>query len=296
MNKDIKLLQKLFSLRQHPLKNVLREYLKENYDKIIETESYLCAIGDIPIGLVAHLDTVFQDPPKTIYYNKKNNVLRGKKGLGADDRAGVFAILKVIEVGYRPTVIFTTDEEIGCLGASALVRDFEIPFTALNFIIELDRRGTNDCVFYECDNKDFSEYIESFGFVINIGSFSDISVICPSWGIAGVNLSVGYYNEHTHKEYLNLNELYITIDKVINILTQDEIPVFDYIPSPYSVGWWMHNFNSETFCYHCFREYNEHELIAIKDEKGETNYLCVDCFIKYTESNKSLSDFLETDF
>ena len=36
-----------------------------------------------------------------------------------------------------------------------------------------------------------------------------------------MNLSAGYYNEHTKQEYINLNDLQNTIDKVIEIL-EDE--------------------------------------------------------------------------
>lgn len=49
--------------------------------------------------------------------------------LGSDDRAGVYAIIQIIEAGYKPHVIFTTDEEIGAVGAQKLIEDFpECPF------------------------------------------------------------------------------------------------------------------------------------------------------------------------
>ena len=34
----------------------------------------------------------------------------------------------------------------------------------LKYIIELDRRGSDDCVFYQCDNHEFDAYVEKFGF------------------------------------------------------------------------------------------------------------------------------------
>ena len=34
-------------------------------------------------------------------------------------------------------------------------------------MIELDRRGKNDCVFYDCYCPDFIEYVEQFGFEEN---------------------------------------------------------------------------------------------------------------------------------
>ena len=71
-------------------------------------------------------------------------------------------------------------------------------------MIELDRSGANDCVFYKCDNPDFTKYIEGYGFITDTGSFTDISVICPIIKTAGVNLSVGYWNEHSKTEMIDL--------------------------------------------------------------------------------------------
>ena len=73
-------------------------------------------------------------------------------------------------------------------------------------IFQLDRRGSDECVFYDCDNPDFIKYVESFGFKEAYGSFSDISIIAPAWGVAAANLSVGYYLEHSNAEYLKCRE------------------------------------------------------------------------------------------
>ena len=95
----------------------------------------------------------------------------------------------------------------------------------------MDRQGYNDCVFYDCDNPDFVTYIENFGFKFDLGSFTDISFICPDWKIAGVNLSIGYYREHSLAEILFVQDLYDTISKVeLMLLDRQEAPSFKYIP------------------------------------------------------------------
>lgn len=73
----------------------------------------------------------------------------------------------------------------------------------VNYIVELDRRGTNDAVFYNCDNPDFTEFVCSFGFEENYGSFSDISVVAPHLDTAAVNISAGYFNEHRLHEMID---------------------------------------------------------------------------------------------
>ena len=58
--------------------------------------------------------------------------------------------------GLRPSILFTTDEEIGGLGASSftLYQDN----LDINYIIQLDRRGKNDVVRYDDDNLELTRY------------------------------------------------------------------------------------------------------------------------------------------
>ena len=114
-----------------------------------------------------------------------------------------------------------------------LVKEYPEPIVPINFLIELDRRGEKDAVYYDCDNDLFENYITQFGFTTSFGSFSDISVIAPSWKIAAVNLSVGYYHEHSASEYWCYRETHMTIKKVCAIL-EDALTnnqVFEYIPA-----------------------------------------------------------------
>ena len=149
----------------------------------------------------------------------------------------------ILKKGLKPTIIFTTDEEKGAIGASELIKAFPKAPTDLKYIIELDRRGSVDCVFYECNNAHFIDYVEKFGFLTDIGSFSDISALCPSWKIAGVNLSIGYYHEHYETEHLDVSAMLFTIKRVKKMLMDsDSVDQFKYIPSYKSRYQW--NFNS----------------------------------------------------
>jgi hypothetical protein len=231
--KDFKIFEQFVKMSQPALKKVMSRWLKEHYTKVVETKDYIYAEGDIPIALAAHMDTVFSKPVEDLFYDTRKNAMWSPEGLGADDRAGVFAIYNILRSGLRPHVLLSTDEEKGCLGAAELSK-LPCPFEKLNYIIQLDRRGTNDCVFYDCDNPEFVKYVEEFGFVEAIGSFTDITHYCPAWGVAGVNLSVGYMNEHSYSEILYVNVLYATIEKVKKMLKVEEIPYFEYIPYVYA--------------------------------------------------------------
>ena len=238
--KEMKTFEQIVGLSQPALKTVMRKYLVRKYgiDNVKETGDYIIAFGDIPIALVAHMDTVFKQPASEIFYDTRKNVIWSPTGLGADDRAGVFAMVQIIKSGLRPHIILTTDEEIGGIGATVLGKE-ECPFKDLRYLIELDRRGENDCVFYDCANEEFIDYVETFGFKESFGSFSDISMIAPEWEVAAVNLSVGYRDEHTISEVLFVSHMFNTIDKVKQMLSEDmeKVRKYNYIPSAYSFNW-----------------------------------------------------------
>lgn len=211
------------------LKLLLSQFGYEN--QITDNKNYLIAEGDIPIALVAHLDTVHVVEPFQFFYDEKEMVMWSPQGLGADDRAGVILILSILSEGYRPHLIFTTGEEHSGIGANKLVKDYnEVPFD-IDFMIELDRCGSEDAVFYDCMNLSFIDYICSFGFTFEEGSFTDICILGQNWNIAAVNLSVGYYNEHTKAEYWDLFEADDTITKVINILRSKNSNTYIYVPA-----------------------------------------------------------------
>ena len=281
---DYKTLTKLCGLSQKALKKTLSAYLKSKYDKVVETPDYIYAIGNIPIALVAHMDTVFKNPAREVFYDRQQNVIWSPDGLGADDRAGVFAIIQIIKKGLRPHIIFTTDEESGAWGATALGKE-DCPFEDLRYVIELDRRGINDCVFYDCENIEFTNYVESFGFVEAIGSFSDICMICEDWGVAGVNLSIGYRDEHSVSEVLFVGHMLNTIDKVVTMLTvpADKIPQFKYIPATYSTNWWYgqwasHHYDN-THCFLCNNEFKNEDMIPVKLRNNSVKNFCIDCIV-----------------
>ena len=270
-------------LNQKVLKNTLSKFLRSVYPNVVETDEYLFAEGTIPVCLVAHMDTVFGMLPEEIFYDHEQQVMWSPQGLGADDRAGIYAILTIINQGFRPSVVFTTDEEVGCIGATALIMDYpECPFPNLKAILQLDRRGKEDSVFYECDNVDFEKYISQFGFSPNFGSFSDISTIAPKWGVAAVNLSVGYEDEHTCNERLYIKHLELTIERVKEILkSANTMPNFAYIPT-------MAVFDTNCMvCASPLHAYNHHPI----EMRGITFNVCSDCLEKYYGGQSGKIDF-----
>lgn len=222
--------KKILRMTDKQLKHYTYMELNKIYkDKVECCEQFVYAKGNIPIMLVAHLDTVHSQTPIDILFDKTQGLMWSPQGIGGDDRCGVFSILSIVRKGFRPYVLFTMGEEVGGIGATEFTKRHPRLDTRLKYLIELDRRGKQDCVFYDCGNKDFIEYIQSFGFKENYGTFSDISILSPQYDIASVNLSIGYYSEHSKMETINVRHMYCTINKVIKLLKDSKnSSYFDY--------------------------------------------------------------------
>ena len=323
-DREFTLMEHLMLSKQPQIRKFLQQVLLKYYDEknVIVTEDYVVAKGTIPIAVAAHMDTVWETSVgHEVFYDRKKNVMVNLRGGGYDDKVGIFMILELLETGYRPHVIFCANEETGSLGAEALVRAYpKCPFDDCRFIIMLDRRGHMDCVFYDCENDEFEEYCEKFGFKTAWGSFTDICTLCPAWGMAGVNFSVGYVDEHTANEKLYVGTMFETLKKVSKILDQSEedIPFFNYIPSPYAFrygrwnyaggkshhycgsyydfekdytygegGWGYYDDDEYTnFCWGCGKDLSdvpESEKVRVVDEMGWECCYCPECAEKFTK-------------
>lgn len=190
----------ILRMRQKELKHYLAGHLKKLGYETVKKKGFLYAEGTVPVLLVAHLDTVHNELPHIICRSEDGRYIMSPQGIGGDDRCGVYMILQIISE-VRCHVLFCEDEETGGQGAKAFERSgIQID---VNYIVEVDRRGNNDAVFYNCDNPKFSEFVCSFGFREAMGSFSDISVVAPYLKTAAVNISAGYYNEHRLHEVID---------------------------------------------------------------------------------------------
>lgn len=207
---------------------------------LISKGNFILVGGQAPVMLVAHLDTVHSQRVHDICKSDDGNILMSPQGIGGDDRCGVFALCKIYKSAkIKPWLLFCCNEEVGGVGARKFCRahkHHQLPnqLDQLKFLIELDRKGSEDAVFYQCANPDFESYITGKGFQIAQGSFSDIALIAPELGIAAVNLSCGYHNPHTLHEYINRSELNFTIQKVIEIVSDSvkhDFPKFEYVES-----------------------------------------------------------------
>lgn len=188
------------------------------------------------VALVAHTDTVFNRPLKPSELGQRGPHIYSKHdtlGLGADDRAGVSACLELWARLDNVAVVLCPNEESGCQGSRALSIDHinsAMPSELMQFCIQFDRRGSRDIVAYDVADDSLVNFIAEYmpGYARARGSFSDICEICPTLGVMGVNLSIGYDHEHTADEILDIYDYQRTVDLVGDMLASaGDIPRFE---------------------------------------------------------------------
>lgn len=236
MKKFIKMCKK----SQSKLKSYLSKEISRYGYEPIKGDGYLYAKGEVPVLVTAHMDTVHHNPVRKVNIKRTNNrtIISSPQGIGGDDRCGCYMILKLLEQGKRPYILFCEDEEIGGVGSDKFCNtEYITDIAKLKFVIELDRANANDAVFYDDGNLDFQDWIEEkTGYRNDWGSFSDIGNICPTAGISGVNLSCGYYKQHTLEEYVVFEEMLKTVKataELIDLAESDEVEQFEYVETYY---------------------------------------------------------------
>ena len=224
---------------QVELKRYLYSMLVSNGYKPVSEDGFIYAKGELPYLVTAHMDTVHKTQCKrySIHRHKGNLRIQSKDGIGGDDRCGIYMIVRMVLDGYKPSILFCEDEEIGSIGAGKFCKTKYLnDLLDVNYMIELDRANAKDAVFYDCDNPEFTKFIlDNTGYEEATGSWSDICELSDNSGIASVNLSCGYYNAHTTKEYVLFEEMQNTL-KVVEKLLRMESEQYEFIQKKYTYG------------------------------------------------------------
>ncbi len=215
---------------------------KEIFEKFGGSDgNYHYIEGSLPpekrVLLVAHADTVWDGQNNKYEYGNphiKNGVIQSSNpnsGIGADDRAGIAMLWLLKDSGH--SILITNYEEVGRIGAKALVDGNKELHKHIqdthNFVIQLDRQGATDYKCYYVGSPEFRTFLNTNTYFSepNRSSFTDICTLCET--VCGVNLSIGYYNEHRTTENLVIKEWQRALDFLRTFLAGD-LPRFDLKP------------------------------------------------------------------
>lgn len=194
--------------------------------------------------VVSHMDTV-HDIGEDLTVLEIDGALTGfnrytmtQSGIGGDDKVGVFVCLQALASNDNIKAAFFRDEEVGCGGSYQADKDF---FMDCRFVLQCDRRGNSDFVTnasgYELSNdlfqNDVLPIITKYGYSFAHGAMTDVMAL-KSIGIpcSMANMSCGYYNPHMDNEYVVINDVFVTLDMVLDIIHELTKNDYDFISTP----------------------------------------------------------------
>lgn len=184
---------------------------------------------DAPYLFVAHIDTCHRGEG-IIKPIVEGNIIRvnpkdvDSACLGADDGVGIYANLRMIEAGVCGTYLFTRGEEKGGIGATFIADNTPEKLDGFLMSIEVDRAGTDEVIVSQaggdCASESFSDKLcELIGMnhkTSYLGVYTDVAEfgdMIPE----NVNISAGYYRQHTLKETVDTSYVEKLIDRLIQI-------------------------------------------------------------------------------
>jgi hypothetical protein len=207
-----------------------------NFPLFQQGENYYHVVGDGSSDTLfcAHLDTAcsISKPVRHGFFNS-TIYTRSDTLLGADDKAGVLALIALIEAKVPGTYYFFAGEEVGRKGSLAAAHSHREYFSKFKRAVTFDRRGKGSIItsqlFGECCSDMFADALirefksNQLKFVNDpTGSYTDTASfmkIIPEC----TNISIGYDHEHTDRETINIDYAY----KVAMAATQidwDDLP------------------------------------------------------------------------
>lgn len=179
--------------------------------------------------LSAHLDQVDTNGQAVHFFKKDDGTIRAynkawqRTSLGADDKNGIWCILKCIEKGYTNfDFIISEGEECGCIGISRI--EEHIKESTAEVAIVLDRKGNTDILkggstdvycdtLAGCLRNYWNNECQGNTYTVTTGSISDTRVICKY--IESVNLCVNYDGAHTKNETTDWEGLQKTLRNLV---------------------------------------------------------------------------------
>lgn len=222
--------------------------------EILAENCIAVTVGTSKTLFSCHIDTVHSmvesdTARQAIAHDTNLNVItldgEGSSCLGADDGAGVYLMLRMIEAKVPGTYVFHTGEERGGIGSRAMLRDHHAWLSKFKRAVAFDRAGTTDVVITQggksCASSAagaalvnaLNEAGKEYDFAYEIshrGTFTDTKVyadVIPEC----FNLSVGYEFQHTADEYQDLRFL----EQLVAVACQvdwEDIPTVRVPPPP----------------------------------------------------------------
>jgi hypothetical protein len=208
--------------------------------------AYVVQVGvpacDLSHGILfsSHIDTVHSmtDPVRQdVMFDEQTQLVYkdDKRPLGADDAAGVWLMRRMISAGVPGTYIFHRGEERGGIGSRGMSLHHREFLAQFDIAIAFDRRGTNAIITEQmtgvCASQAFALALgdllhaaqpevdlhpDDTGVFTDTANYTDVISECT-------NISVGYENEHSGDEYLDIDYLRRLTDAFIAVFSDPKV-------------------------------------------------------------------------
>ena len=206
--------------------------------------------------LSAHLDQVATNGPAVNFFKTPEGIIKAynkdweRTSLGADDKNGIWCILKLLEQGKDFDFIISEGEEVGCIGIEAI--EEHIVESEAQIAIVIDRKGNTDILKgggsdVYCDTlagtlRNFWNTFEGNNYSVTTGTLSDTRVICKYK--ESVNLCANYENAHTKNEETDFNGLQRTLQNLLKLFDNNFI-YYPSAPSTYIKETYTYNYKGK---------------------------------------------------
>jgi hypothetical protein len=202
-------------------------------------------IGDSPVLWSCHTDTVHRAGGKQnvrLIDGIASVADQDSNCLGADDTAGCWLMSEMIKAERPGLYVFHRSEEIGGVGSHYIATRFPALLIKSKIAIAFDRRGTNSVITHQAGLRGCSDaFAYSLGNALGMGHrpdpggvFTDTANYMDLVGEC-TNLSVGYANEHSRDECLDVPYLRDLRDALLSLDGRDLIA--ERKPGEYDEDW-----------------------------------------------------------
>ena len=234
------------------------EYYTDEMDNVYATKGKLDEGEFFPM-FIAHTDTVHElvdqivvqeetlVKPNTFghkYGDTQFQSLKGytvdgqPTGIGGDDKCGVFIALELLRTLPKVKVGLFVSEETGCHGSSKCDLNF---LNDVGYAIQFDAPGNNLITelcsgtrLYEKDGQFINTIKPLFEDVMGVVAdeqshpYTDVSQIKRKGDFSCINFSCGYYNMHTNKEFVVVDDVERAIEFAIESVNTLGLQKYQY--------------------------------------------------------------------
>ena len=221
------------------------DWLVQAIPEILQDMAWIDGIGNLHVDartkashttlFVAHTDTVHHEVGANKIFKARTVWSANGAPLGADDGAGCALLMHMLHGGVAGYYVFTVGEECGGIGSRFLTTHYPDLLCEFDRAIAFDRRGVDSIITHQAYGRccsdlfadalsgAFNTYSPRFmyspddtGVYTDTAEFVDYISECT-------NISVGYYNEHTDREYLDLNH-FKRLSRAVLQIKWDDLP------------------------------------------------------------------------